>query len=67
MPDPSVPPSTEVLSESGPSKSPDAPDKNGESAQAPAELKRELWAILLIYAVLTLLPLLTGFACEGSP
>ena len=28
-------------------------------------LRRELWALLLVYASLTVLPLLTGFACQG--
>jgi len=28
-------------------------------------LRRELMAILLVYATLTVLPLLTGFACSG--
>jgi hypothetical protein len=34
--------------------------------QAPREvLRRELLALLLVYAVLLVLPLLTGFACHG--
>ncbi len=29
-------------------------------------LRRELWSILFMYAALTVLPLLTGFACSGG-
>jgi hypothetical protein len=32
-----------------------------------AGLRREAWALVLIYASLAALPLLTGFACQGIP
>jgi hypothetical protein len=49
------------------------PPKNNPNieSQAPKEpsaeqgLLRELWALLLVYGTLVILPLLTGIACES--
>jgi hypothetical protein len=30
------------------------------------ELRRELFSLLLVYAALSVLPLLSGFACQGG-
>lgn len=40
------------------------PQKPGSDPTRDA-VRRELMALLLVYASLTVLPLLTGFACHG--
>ncbi len=34
---------------------------------ASSGLRKEAWALLLIYLALAFVPLLTGFACHGMP
>ncbi len=41
------------------------PEDAPEQEETRRELGRELWALLLVYSALIVLPLLTGFACQG--